>query len=304
MRLNFYLTIFLTVLLPVYTYSANKSDRLRPQWITKQIPESNNSTYFFLDAQGSGQSLDAARQSAIANLTTRLLTERGIKVNTALQTKSRTTTMSNYNEKNGINKKYQYQEVEDFDMEVIEENAPTKINCKTVDEYWAKNNGVYTINILYCIADKIGCTKIHDAIYTTTSYPYAGFLSIIPGAGQMYKGDYAKGASFLVFSIAGATSIVLCESTRSSYAAKMKQQPKYAQEYSTLANNWEIGRNICIGVTACIWVWNLVDAFVAKGAKRVIVSSKYGNFSIAPSFQFDNYTQHVQAGFGISYNIK
>lgn len=303
MRLKCILLTFVALLLSISVYSTNKSDRLRPQWVTKQIPESNNSSYFFLDAQGNGRSLDVARQSAIANLTTRLMTERGIKVNTALQTKSRTTTTSDYNEMDGVNKKYQYQEVQDFEMEVIEEGDPIKINCRTIDEYWVEKDGVYTINILYCIENKKGYAKMHDAISTTTSYPYAGFLSIIPGAGQMYKGDYAKGIPFLVTGIAGATGIILCESTRAAYRAKAVQQPQYAQQYQTRANNWGTGTYVCAGITGGIWLWNIIDAFVAKGARRVVVKMNNGNFSMTPTIQYNPIYHSTELGYGVQYNF-
>lgn len=303
MRLKCFFITLAALLLSVCVYSTNKSDRLRPQWVTKQIPESNSSAYFFLDAQGSGRSLDAARQSAIANLTTRLMTERGIKVNTALQTKSRTTTTSNYNETNGVNTKYQYREIDDFEMEVIEEGDPIKINCRTIDEYWVEKDGVYTINILYCIEHRKGYTKMNAAISTTTSYPYAGFMSIIPGAGQMYKGDYAKGIPFLVAGIAGATGIVLCENTRASYNAKAVQQPQYAQQYQTRANNWATGTYVCVGITGGIWLWNIIDAFVAKGARRVVVKKNNGYFSMTPTTQNNPIYHSTDLGYGIQYNF-
>ena len=119
----------------------------------------------------------------------------------------------------------------------------------------------------------------------------------------MYKGDLAKGISFMVVDIACAGGIILCESTRAAYAAKMVQQPQYAQQYSTRANNWETGRNICIGVTAGIWLWNIIDAFAAKGGRRVIVKPNKGYVTMTPSFQVNPITNTTDQGIGITYHF-
>jgi hypothetical protein len=71
---------------------------------------------------------------------------------------------------------------------------------------------------------------------------------------------------------------------RSDYKNKMKEQPQFAKDYNTKANNWETARNICIGATAAVWVYNIIDAAAAKGARRIIVNRATGsNLSIHPT---------------------
>lgn len=63
----------------------------------------------------------------------------------------------------------------------------------------------------------------------------------------------------------------------------MREQPKYASEYNSRADSWETGRNICIGAAAALYVYNIIDAFVSDGAKRVLVKGKNNsNFSFVP----------------------
>ena len=143
----------------------------------------------------------------------------------------------------------------------------------------------------------------HDRISTTSRYGAARLASIVPGAGQFLKGDVAKGVSFLVADVACAAGIILCESTRAAYAAKVKQQPQYALQYSTRANNWATGRNICLGVTAGIWVWNIIDAFAAKGARRVVVKPQRGYFSMTPTSTFDPIHHTHDMGVGVAYHF-
>ena len=126
----------------------------------------------------------------------------------------------------------------------------------------------------------------------------AGVLSIVPGVGQFYKGSVAKGTMFLGLSAAAVAGIIVCESTRSSYANKAIEQPKYKKEYSTKADNWQTSRNICIGVGGAIWVWNIVDAFTTKSAKRkVVTTQRGGGLSIQP-FATTDYM-----GMGLTFNF-
>ena len=299
------ISLFLLVLLlGSVVYSANKSDRLRPQWVTKQIPESKSGTYIFVRTQGTGSSLESARQNSVVDLRNHLETERNLKINSVFEVNSTTNTTSQFSQKSGASSSYTYRQTDNYNMQVTENGLPLNLICRVIDEYWVQKDGLYIVDVLYTVADqnKYG-GSYDDNITTTTKYGAAGLLSIIPGAGQMYKGDMAKGISFLVVDVACASGIVLCECTRAAYAAKITQQPQYAQQYSTRANNWSTGRNICIGVTAGIWLWNIIDAFAAKGARRVKVKPNKGYVTMTPSYQVNPITCTIDQGFGIAYHF-
>lgn len=65
-----------------------KSDRLRPRWLTSSLPVANSASYIFLDASGIGNTLEEARQRSFLNLSTKLEHERGIKVNSSMKVNS------------------------------------------------------------------------------------------------------------------------------------------------------------------------------------------------------------------------
>lgn len=126
----------------------------------------------------------------------------------------------------------------------------------------------------------------------------AGAMSmIIPGMGQFYKGNTLKGGMFLGLTVAAGTGILVCESTRSSYRNKAIEQPKYAKDYNTKADNWETYRNICIGATGAIYIWNLVDAFFAKSAQKAVAKSNKNSFTFTPTATFNN------VGLSLTYNF-
>lgn len=131
----------------------------------------------------------------------------------------------------------------------------------------------------------------------------AGVISIIPGLGQFYKGSKGKGFMFLGLGAASVAGIIVCECTRASYANKAIEQPKYKKEYSTDADNWAIGRNVCIGVGGAIWLWNIIDAFTAKSAKRKVVTTPNSSLSVQP-YAAPNFTgQGVDVGVGLTFNF-
>lgn len=273
------LKIFILFLLSVETVAlyAQKTGSLKPQWLTKELPRSSGGAYLFVDAMGTNTSLEGARQNCFVNLTTKIEHERGIVVNSYLSQGSRTTRESG---------ERKYSSYKDFSMECSEKGKEIVLNCRVIDEYWECKNGQYYCYILYTIADyNAGHGSYDDEIVLTTHYGMQAFVrSLIPGWGQMYKGSTIKGLCILGGEVVCIGGIIVSESLRSSYVKKMKEQPKFAKNYGSKADNWENGRNFCIGAAAALYVYNLIDAIAAKGAKRVIVKpAGRPNFSLAPT---------------------
>lgn len=263
---KFISVFFIAMMFCTVASASDKSDKIKPRWVSTSIPESKSNTYIFERAYAEGGTLDEARLKALQNLSMRLEKEHNLHLNS-----------------NDLNSK-----------EV----------CRTVDEYWVRKDGVVKIYVLYTIpkymlpgyTGKLG-NSYDDEIKVTTNYGARGFLSIVPGVGQMYKGSTGKGVFFLSVEIASAVGIVLCENNRATYVNKSIEQPKFKKEYIERANNWETGRNIAIGVAGAVYVWNLIDAFVAKGGKRIVVKKNSANLSVSPVATSNG------AGVGVKLNF-
>lgn len=270
---------FIVLLLCLYSgisVFAEKSHPYKPKWVTHKLPESKSGTYTFINAYGEGVSLDAARQKALVNLTTRLEVERGIKVNSVLNSKM-TERFSSFQRDN------YYSETNELDMVVEEKGKQLNIVCRVIDEYWEKENSGYKIHILYTVADRnIYGGSYDDEIMVTAKYGAAGLLSVIPGVGQFCKGTNAKGIAVVAGEVAAVTGILLCENTRASYKKKVFEQPKYAAIYNSRMDTWETARNLCIGAAGVVYVVNLIDALATKGANRVVVKKKKIDPSLRP----------------------
>ncbi len=251
----------------------DKSDKLKPRWITSSLPTPKSPGYIFISAQGSGNSLEEARQMTIVNLTSKLEHERGIVVDSHVKIEKRA-------ERDSGPVKTQ-----EFTLEATEKGKQINLTCREVDEYWERKNNKYIVTILYTVNDNTqpGKGSYSDRITLTTSYGVGPvFYSLIPGAGQFVKGSYLKGGLFLGGTAVGAAAIILCENQRANYAKKMKERPQHFDFYRNKKSSWKTGRNIAIGATAAVYLYNLIDAAIAPGRRRVVVNKRKYQYSLAP----------------------
>lgn len=92
---------------------------------------------------------------------------------------------------------------------------------------------------------------------------------------------------FLGGTAALAGGMVYCQSciTNSRNLAAQTYNPEHLRIYSRRISNLSTARNVCIGAAAALYVWNLVDAVVAPGARRVVVrpAMNLGGYSLNDS---------------------
>lgn len=248
------------------TSAQHKSSKLKPQWITKSVP-TETLCHFFEGTYGESSTLDGARQRCLINLSTKLEYERGLVINSRFSGKTKMT-------------RDDYTMNEEFEMECIENGKEINIVCRTIDEYWEKSqNGLYQCHLLYAIENSSNPSYAQDHIRVTSAYGARGLWRsmIVPGWGQMHKGSYVKGGIMLGGTVVLAGGIIFTESMRKSCYAQIGQTHSSTaiKQLSANAANWAIGRNICIGTAAALYVYNLVDAIVAPGARRVVVTPGY-----------------------------
>lgn len=269
-----------------YVLAADKSDKMKPRWMTSSLPTPKSSGYIFIAAQGMGTSLEEARQLAVVNLTSKLEHERGLVINShikVLETMDRSSGRGS-----SVNS--------EFTLEASERGKQINLVCRVVDEYWERDHGKYVVTELFTVNDhnQPGKGSNADKIRLTTSYGAAPvFYSLIPGVGQFVKGSNLKGGLMLGGTAVGVAAIILCENQRATYAKKMKEHPQYFDFYRNKKANWELGRNIAIGATAALYLYNLIDAAVAPGRRRVEVSKRRYEYSLAPIVYED--------GFGVGF---
>lgn len=253
---------------PLEAYSAKrKSAKLKPRWVTETPVASNSSYYFKVVYVDNGNDLETARPLAAKELIRNIEQTQKITVEDALHYTSRETGNAD-----------RIEEASDmvYDLKVKTEGEPVYIRCEKQAEYWEESDEggrhYFKLYALYAVARK-GMKPAFDNVTFTPKYGARGFVRslIIPGWGQLYKGNTVKGACMLGGEVAFVAMIIAGENLRASYKKKMKEQPSHLKTYNTKADNWENVRNVCIGGAAALYVYNLIDALVADGRERAVV---------------------------------
>lgn len=168
-----------------------------------------------------------------------------------------------------------------------------KVKCRIVDEYYNQQYGNYEVFLLVQTARHPEYD--YEVINVTDYYPISARI-FVPGWAQMYKGQTVKGLVMLAGVIGCGIGALVCESTRSDYKNKMKEQPEFAQTYNTKANNNETARNVFIGAAAAFYVWNIIDGIASKGKRRVFVG-KNSNLAVNP------FATTEGGGVSLAYNF-
>ena len=238
-----------------------KSEKLKPQWMSK-LPKPSNATFNYVIITGEGVTLNAAR----ANCLKRLAANEQLRA--AMHTSS-DEVITTRTEPGGSD----IQEYSQKKIRLVSEDI--EFNANQVDEYWELirmgNQDVYRCHTLYAIASSY-LPPVFDAVSFSKKYGARGFVrSIIPGWGQLYKGQKGKGAGIIAGEVVLIGGVIAAENLRASYHKKMKEQPRHAKTYNTKSDNWGNVRNVCIGAAAALYLYNLIDAAVSSGAKRTIV---------------------------------
>lgn len=261
----------------------------KPRWVG-HTPKELNDTYRFIEVVSFGNTISEARMDAKQQLAQNEQLRRAVTINV-----------------NSGNLQHVNQQIVNGDMvETIQNNITIettisgqeyRLQAYPVDEYMQQKGGQVKLYTLYMV----GVTDhvIFDRTYKSNRYGAVPVvMSIIPGLGQMYKGSTVKGICMLGSVAVSGLGALFCENERSDYKNKMKEQPQFAKNYNTKANNYETGRNICLGAAAAIWVYNIVDAAAAKGARRIIVKPATDSYlSIHPV------ATPKTAGVSLSYNF-
>lgn len=265
-----YRIVLLICMLTIFTNiqaqkTTGHSEKIRPSWMDNP-PIPGNNTFYYRTIVNQSSTLEQARNNSLTDLSEYIKKEMDISGEIRIRT-----TSDMVNDKEDIQSYFEY----NYDIK----SQPQKIIYNKVDEYWEyicypDGSCKYSLHTLYMIAKESNKRAVFDQIRFTRKYGISAVArSIIPGWGQLYKGSTAKGLCIMGGEVALAGGIISFESMRSNYRKKIRQTQNadHIRNYSTKANNCTTFRNICIGGAAALYVYNLVDALVANGAKRTII---------------------------------
>ena len=260
-------------------FSQQRHDTVKPQWMRK-LPTPSNNTYHFQAFRIDGASVYSAMKQlpdVAAFYMERQYNIKGVTVETF-------ELRDEYS--NGKNKHFELQQIHDT---VYTETGEVNVRLAIVDEY-VSDDGVY---FLCTIPDPNCRTVAYDNFELTTQYGARGLWrsAIVPGWGQFHKGSYLKGGLILGGTAALIGGVVATDSIKTDYARRIGETHNvdYKRLYAKRVDQFSTVRNICIGALGALYVYNLIDAIAAPGARRVIVKEKgssggrYASYSFYPT---------------------
>ena len=280
---KYFISIFIMLSLCVGSLSAQKvldrSDNMQPRWV-KHTPVSKTPGMRYYVVMVSGRSLHTL-SDPLDKLVEML--PREWEVTTDRENSSTIKTERSDGKITGQKRNDIVQ------LHVKSHGTPVQVKCRIIDTYWEIRDGFstnYYQYILYQVADPNGLGQFEN-VTPTTSYGAHGLYSmLVPGASQFYKGSYVKGGCILGGSILLAGGIVGLHSTSLSYTnlEKSTHVAQHKQTYHVKAQNYMIGRNVLIGALAGLYVYNVLDAFIAPGARRIVRTGGYSTqYTFAPT---------------------
>lgn len=151
-------------------------------------------------------------------------------------------------------------------------------------EDFASNEYEFEYYQLYAVSARDGVVDFDEFEPTAASKPVAAVLSVVPGLGQLYKGDTRKGLAIIGGEVAfGAAALIF------QHCANRNQRHVDAGEFPV--DSWEskvagykLVRNVSLGAMGAIWVFSIIDAGIAEALPKVLVrDSSAGQIDITPA---------------------
>ena len=249
------------------------NDGRRPRWLS-EVPVASNGTFEYKVVTVYAQTPSEAKGLVPQEITHYVETTQKVQITSVSKISSEI-----YNG--------DVSEETSFNMMAIVEGDPVNVVVKIIDEYQEAKDGQGIFYFLCAVGNPKASAVNFDKVQITDKYGAKGFWrsAILPGWGQMYKGSTGKGIAILGAEVVAVGGIVAFESMRASYVTKIHTQPQFAQQYASKASNCKNIRNGFIAGAAAVYVYNLIDAIAAPGARWLKTTN--GELSFYPSATID-----------------
>lgn len=192
-----------------------------------------------------------------------------------------------------------------YTLNFSKDGSRQTVYARLVDNYskmtdYADNTSDYNFWQLYAISEA-GSVPDFDNFELKRKYGVKPlFMSIIPGLGQIYKGEPAKGYSFLGVEAAMVASIIAATTQVNKWNKLAYERPEFYDNYQSKADSFRQWRAFCYAAGGALYLYNLLDAALAKGARYVEVKRQDASpmrLTLAPVVTSD------YIGVGININL-
>lgn len=238
------------------------------------LPTPQNSSYIFVRELGVGSTIQEARDNCFGSLLTDAGFEKGMNIQSDMKNSESEHSVI-------VNGQEQRHSETHFTASSTIKGKEVQLQGMKIDEYWERGaDGNYHLTTLYA-RSQVDVTPQFDDVKLTTKYDINDMWrsAIVPGWGQLYKGSTLKGGLIMGGTVACIGAIIFTDCTRASFNSKIQKthDAKLKLHYADQRTAYATGRDICIGALCALYVYNIVDAIVAPGARRVLTSPAGSN---------------------------
>lgn len=182
-------------------------------------------------------------------------------------------------------------------------DGQAEVYAQLVDEWSSFSDDINTwgfeFHQLYAVSEHAGAVPEFDSFSVTRDYPAkAALMSIIPGLGQIYKGQSGKGYAIMASEAVLVGGAIYSAVEMAHYNRLSKNDAVYGGSFRSDVTTFRQLRNVCLIAGGALYLYNLIDAAVVKGARRVVVkrpASTDAELTFVPVV-----TQYGAAGVGLS----
>lgn len=171
-------------------------------------------------------------------------------------------------------------------------DGPATVLAQLVDsyediDYNVVSDPIFECYQLYAIGRKNADVNFDEFKDREINKALAGVISVIPGVGQLYKGNTGKGIAMLGSGLAIAGCGVASQLVGNKWRSMIDNaEPAYKDSWKRKGEAMNKQRNVLIGAFGLLSVYSIVDAVVSDAVPQIVVNEAEGStISLAPSTQ-------------------
>ena len=152
---------------------------------------------------------------------------------------------------------------------------PAELFAQLVDDWARLDDDVskwgFEFHQLYAVSEPDAAPAFDNFSVTHRYGVKPVLMSIIPGLGQIRKGQAGKGYAILGTEVLLIGGTVYSAVEMSRYNRLARNNPSEERSYRSKASTFRSMRNTCLILAGGLYIYNLVDAAVARGARHVVI---------------------------------
>lgn len=197
-----------------------------------------------------------------------------------------------------------------YTLSFRQDGEPKTVYAQRVDEFtrlddYVDNHYEFNYYQLFAVTEPGVETPMFDDFAVTRKFNVAAatFASIIPGVGQMYKGQYVKGGIILGTEVVLMGALIWSNERYNHFKQKEKDENR---NYHNKKTTFKQLRAFSAIAGAGLFVYNIFDAALYPVKRHVVISKPNGydtSFSFSPVATPDPINGGFNIGLGLTYNF-